>query len=756
MTPEELEQLEEQLSAYVDGELTPEQRSQVEAALESSPEARERLEELRQVSRFVGQLPRGEAPEDLQEVLFARLEREQLFDSAETPTLAPATPPGALSFGRLIGAAAVILLAVLTGYLTIDFVQESRRPLEVADAGNDQQGGPTGAAPRETPAAPVDDSVANKAEQPPDEAAPRTSAELAPLPAKKKRSSLEDTAAVAKAGKPGPAKLRAADAGKRGPEPKDLGYVSGARTRADKKPASPERAMAQGKVSLPEAQPVTKRGTPPPDKIASKRPAKAKPSAKTDEVTQAPAPPPRPEQSAEAEPTSTLDRVVAMLADRFVEKIKEGSQSAKSEDKAAPPSPTIASQLRQGVRLAELRADRVHDEAVQITLTAETSSEQNELAWALRAYMARHQIDDAELLGGTARLNESQAFYFTQRVKPEQGPPTPQFVVRATPEQLASLVEDVGRSAPRNTQVALVTPEVQTSGWRRSIAAAQTLQTQTPPTRLAAQPQPTTGPRPAGESGPPARRFTRGKPSGGYGGRTDPAAPGVDSSTPGEVLGPDRDQTLATAERSSATAGEAKRPEALSEAKPRSTRSMPSKKRGGTDKGAAPSARARWLARGASPPQAPGVHAGIQPEPRLAAKPSSPPAEEPTGPTPPEAEQDGQSAKDSESDESDVIVLPSRESAAEQPSKRTKGQLTAQKGATRASQSAAPRPRSVARAGPSQRLRSPDMASQRDQQKTLPLGPSDLPEYRQRAQQRSQELVTAVITVRQATLPSGP
>jgi len=138
MTPDETRQIESHFSAYLDGELDEATRAAVEAHLVASPEARRRLEELRRVASLVGGLPRGEAPEDMSDAIFARLEREELMAGAGGVPSASPTPPGALNFGRLVGAAAVLMVAGLASYLAIDAVQESRRaPLQIADAGPD-------------------------------------------------------------------------------------------------------------------------------------------------------------------------------------------------------------------------------------------------------------------------------------------------------------------------------------------------------------------------------------------------------------------------------------------------------------------------------------------------------------------------------------------------------------------------------------------------------------------------------------------
>lgn len=73
------EQLSELLSAYVDGEVTANERAVVEGALRTDPQARQLLEELRRTAAAVSALPRHAAPASLAVDLDAQLERAQLL-----------------------------------------------------------------------------------------------------------------------------------------------------------------------------------------------------------------------------------------------------------------------------------------------------------------------------------------------------------------------------------------------------------------------------------------------------------------------------------------------------------------------------------------------------------------------------------------------------------------------------------------------------------------------------------------------------
>jgi hypothetical protein len=73
---------EEILSAYVDGELTDQERAEVEHWLESSPGARERLEDFRGLSRLFATLPRTEVPEEFPAKVLQLAERRMLLPEA--------------------------------------------------------------------------------------------------------------------------------------------------------------------------------------------------------------------------------------------------------------------------------------------------------------------------------------------------------------------------------------------------------------------------------------------------------------------------------------------------------------------------------------------------------------------------------------------------------------------------------------------------------------------------------------------------
>ncbi len=110
MIDPDLEQFAEDLSAYLDDELSPEQRRVVESKLLASPEARKLLEDLQATSQIITALPRHPAPPTVIQDLNSHLERTELlagFDEAETTVVT--NRPG--WFPRLSLAAMITIVA---------------------------------------------------------------------------------------------------------------------------------------------------------------------------------------------------------------------------------------------------------------------------------------------------------------------------------------------------------------------------------------------------------------------------------------------------------------------------------------------------------------------------------------------------------------------------------------------------------------------------------------------------------------------
>lgn len=92
---------EELLSAYLDGEVTADERAQVEQMLAADPEMRAALEELRALSAALKSLPKLSVGEDLSERVLRRAERamleRQTAESSEAPVAAQQVSPAAKS-----------------------------------------------------------------------------------------------------------------------------------------------------------------------------------------------------------------------------------------------------------------------------------------------------------------------------------------------------------------------------------------------------------------------------------------------------------------------------------------------------------------------------------------------------------------------------------------------------------------------------------------------------------------------------------
>jgi hypothetical protein len=117
---QEREKLEQDLSAFLDGELPDERVAELQRFLAESPDAKRLLAELEKTVAAVRSLPRRQSPDDLYESITAQLERSVLLDAAGPPQ--KLTKDSAVRWGRAVritASAAVVLLAVGIGYMTI-------------------------------------------------------------------------------------------------------------------------------------------------------------------------------------------------------------------------------------------------------------------------------------------------------------------------------------------------------------------------------------------------------------------------------------------------------------------------------------------------------------------------------------------------------------------------------------------------------------------------------------------------------------
>ncbi len=103
---------DEILSAYVDGELSPHERGEVESWLESNPTAREKLDDFRRLAALFDSFPRTELPQEFPTTVMQLAERRMLLP--ESRTVAPGWRAGRwiVAVGAPIASAAVLFVVV--------------------------------------------------------------------------------------------------------------------------------------------------------------------------------------------------------------------------------------------------------------------------------------------------------------------------------------------------------------------------------------------------------------------------------------------------------------------------------------------------------------------------------------------------------------------------------------------------------------------------------------------------------------------
>lgn len=132
MSPAEREKLEADLSAYLDGELTADEAVRMREHLASSDDARRLLEELRDVSNGLTQLPRRRAPDEMTVAMIRHAERQQLLGDAEvSPRFRTLT-----ALTRWTAAAAVIVACVLVGWQALQPVGSTGEQFSAPPATN--------------------------------------------------------------------------------------------------------------------------------------------------------------------------------------------------------------------------------------------------------------------------------------------------------------------------------------------------------------------------------------------------------------------------------------------------------------------------------------------------------------------------------------------------------------------------------------------------------------------------------------------
>src|SRR5947208_9287383 len=112
---ENAEEIEAKLAAYVDGELTPAERVEIETHLVNNPSHRALLDDLTLHRNLLRSLPREKAPGDCTEGFQGQLERDILLGGNE---LTQARRRWRIQYSpQLLSAAAIILVALALGII---------------------------------------------------------------------------------------------------------------------------------------------------------------------------------------------------------------------------------------------------------------------------------------------------------------------------------------------------------------------------------------------------------------------------------------------------------------------------------------------------------------------------------------------------------------------------------------------------------------------------------------------------------------
>ncbi len=135
------ERIEADLAAYVDGELDPASRGEIEQMLEASPRYGQMVAEMRQAKAWLGGLPAIAPPAgaaQLADPTVARLEREALFDTGTATGVSRLMTPGVLAMAAGLVIAATLAITIFVMLPGSDSTQIVRNLPQVV--GQDREG----------------------------------------------------------------------------------------------------------------------------------------------------------------------------------------------------------------------------------------------------------------------------------------------------------------------------------------------------------------------------------------------------------------------------------------------------------------------------------------------------------------------------------------------------------------------------------------------------------------------------------------
>jgi hypothetical protein len=113
--------LDELLSSFMDGELSPRQRTEVQRLATHDPQVARRLQQLQNCRTLYTALPVAKAPSDLMEQIKASLERHSLLQQ-QPASAGRALGVWQLAFRRVVSAAAVLALMGALGWVIYEIV----------------------------------------------------------------------------------------------------------------------------------------------------------------------------------------------------------------------------------------------------------------------------------------------------------------------------------------------------------------------------------------------------------------------------------------------------------------------------------------------------------------------------------------------------------------------------------------------------------------------------------------------------------